>query len=107
MKKTAYFPGTVYAVRQMKEETVTLADGTKLTKLVPGMKMDFYWRNRGQVHYLFTQRFTQKVYSHFRFGLGDSQLRSYHGWNKNPQMGKVLQKIPQNITYLQKYVLAE
>ena len=49
--------------------------------------------------YLYSRKFTKGVYDYFRSGRMESELYTFHHWNRNPALDKVISRLPSYIKY--------
>ena len=69
--------------------------------------IEFYLKTKEGAFWLFTQPFSKGVYDWFKDGRAEGEILSFTKWKNNERLGKTIARIPREIRYVQKYVIAE
>lgn len=65
--------------------------------------IEFYRVGAKGTQWLFSQKFTSGVYKYFENGRMESEILEFSRWGRNPRLDKTIERIPRQITYLEKY----
>ncbi len=69
--------------------------------------LDFYLRSNNGEFYLFSQDYSKGVYEYFKNGRSVNEIRKFNKWKKNPRLNKTIDRLPQQIQYVEKYVVGQ
>lgn len=67
--------------------------------------LDFYLCSNNGEFYLFSQDYSKGVYEYFKHGRSVNEIRKFNKWKKNPRLNKTIDRLPQQIQYVEKYVM--
>lgn len=70
-------------------------------------EIKFYLKNNTGTFWLFTQPFSKGVYEWFKDGRAEGEILSFAKWDKNKRLNAIIDRIPREIRYVQKYVMEE
>ena len=79
----------------------------KITVTKKNDKLNFFLHVNTGRFFLFSQSFSKGVYSFFKNGKSETEIRAFNKWNRNPRLDKTIEKIPIYTKYVRKeYILA-
>ena len=66
--------------------------------------IDFYYVLDSKTYYMFSQNYTDGVYSYFKNGRSENELRQFKNWRANKTLAKTIEKIPMYKKYIAKEI---
>ena len=65
--------------------------------------INFYLQNGQGRFYLYQTKFSQGVYSFFRNGRSESELRNYNSYCRNPKLDHTVETLPKYVDYIMRH----
>ena len=77
------------------------AENTKTEKIVEQKKLNFFVQVNNEIHYLFSQNFTEESYDFFKNGVTLDRCLDCSSAKRNKSILKIIEKIPSHIRYIE------
>ena len=77
----------------------------KITITKKNGKLHFFLNADEGRFFLFSQNFSKGVYSFFKKGKSEIEIKTFKKWNRNPRLDKTIEKIPLYMRYVRKEIM--